>query len=436
MMINHIFCNWFHVGSLLCFNNLFRERLFFCFQICLCFTDFIDRSETVGLLDSWSLLIRCHSPATSYHRIDVEVHPSWAYHLASSVMCNRHEADLKQRRWRQHGGQIRTFPVGITSKIPTSWSFHFIGTIQELKLATMCPRVHRRVTGAKWGRYQIHFHRQDWRNSLNLHSWEARVIPALNNFIRHKAKVLSEDVPKSPSSRLQSEFQPDLWPIYLVLQFQNQQGFPSMIWNHEVVDPERCHRSWSFHQAINPPLVAIFVHCFLVIDWLPGSYRCENLHLAGILQMHVAFPFSSVLKRWGLAHMSLESSATDGADIPTPPNGGCWHSFLAPTIVGRRRVELHDGSSQFISQFFTVFSQSFGPSRARIAASGHLSKLSNQPYSHVFCEELQPIVVVCSILNKILGILLITLSKKFATAFQVVIWFFASWKPCVQSNFE
>ncbi len=154
------------------------------------------------------------------------------------------------------------FPVGITSKIFTSWIVDFIAVPSKNCVVISVP-VYITVLFKLWGLSISSGLKANWR----IYLWEASMPAKLNNFIRHKAKVLSDDVPNHwalssswPKSLVARTFD----PFNLVLQFQNL-----VISRHSKPRSgrsERCHRSWSLRKLFNPPLVAIFVHCFPVID--------------------------------------------------------------------------------------------------------------------------------------------------------------------------
>ena len=162
------------------------------------------------------------------------------------------------------------FPVGITSKILTSWIVDFIAVPSKNCVVIMCSSVHHRVVWCQVRAIDTFIVRIEGELK-NLHSWEASTFAKLNNFIRHKAKVLSDDVQITElflhgcKEFVARTFDPFTW----CCSFRTSRDFPVRLKTTEVVDPNDVIDLEAFTQAFNPPLVAIFVHCFPVIDWVP-----------------------------------------------------------------------------------------------------------------------------------------------------------------------
>lgn len=136
-----------------------------------------------------------------------------------------------------------------------------------------------------------------------------------------------------------------------------------MVDPHDVVDLE------AFTASVQSNIVAIFVHCFPVIDWVPQSWPVAENSSGG----HPAvsrFPFLSVFEEMRVRpHVTwifryIDWHVSDDFNVMV-----IGISFQGQPLLEEEELS-HTMVSQLIRQFFTVLSQSFLP-RARIAASGH-----------------------------------------------------------------
>ena len=134
----------------------------------------------------------------------------------------------------------------------------------------MCSCIHHRIVWCQVRAIDTFIVRIEGKLK-NLHSWEASAFTKFDDFICHKAKVLSDDVQitelflHSCKEFVARTFNPFTW----CGSFRTSRDFPVRLKTTEVVDPHDVVDLEAFTQAFNPPLVAIFVHCFPVIDWVP-----------------------------------------------------------------------------------------------------------------------------------------------------------------------
>ena len=85
------------------------------------------------------------------------------------------------------------FPVGITSKVLTSWIVDFIAVPSKNCVVIMCSSVHHRVVWCQVRAIDTFIVRIEGKLK-NLHSWEASAFTKFDDFVCHEAKVLSDDV--------------------------------------------------------------------------------------------------------------------------------------------------------------------------------------------------------------------------------------------------
>ena len=257
----------------------------------------------------------------------------------------------------------------------------------------MCSSVHHRVVWCQVRAIDTFIVRIEGKLK-NLHSWEASAFTKLNDFIRHKAKVLSDDV-QITELFLHGckEFVARTFdPFTRCCSFRTSWDFPVWFETTEVVDPNDVIDLEAFTQAFNPPLVAIFVHCFPVIDWVPPKLTsCWELIWrascnASCLPVFICFEEMRISPHvaWIFCYIDWHISHNFNVVV-------VGISFQGQPLLEEEELS-HTMVSQFIRQFFTVFSQSFWLTRTNICIWPFCPSFQIKVFfnSHVFCEELQP----------------------------------------------
>ncbi len=192
--------------------------------------------------------------------------------------------------------------------------------------------------------------------------------------------------------------------------FRTSRSFPVWFETTEVVDPNDVIDLEAFTQAFNPPLVAIFVHCFPSMGGFPKSWPVAE-NSSGGSTVKLLFRFHLSWEEMRISPHVADLPLHELAYLPQFQCGGRWHKQGQP-LLKKKNWGL-PGQVNLSTSLHGIYG--FWP-RTNSCIWPLCPSFSNQKVffnSHVFCEELQQ-----KSASQILGILLIMILREFATAFQ------------------